>query len=304
MRPRDGLERQFSSWHAEISTAAAGLAGFISAEVSTIADSQGRLRWRIIERFRDLDSMRAWRRSEPFQRLIEEARPLVDAAAAPGLQVEETAENQMDAAVTEVITTDVKPDKVDEYRRWAARIHQVEAQFPGYCGGYLQPPVSAEQPYWTTMVRFATPQQLDAWLKSDQRQQLLREHEALVSSWQSHHLPTAFAGWFPASETTGEAPPAWKESMVVMLVLFPMVMLELRLLHPVLAGLNSALAVFLEIAVSVVLTTWPFVPLAIRALKWWLLPARHARWVDPAGIALLAALYAIEIAALWHLLPA
>src|SRR5579885_646400 len=71
MRPRDGLERQFSSWHAEISTAAAGLAGFISAEVSTIADSQGRLRWRIIERFRDLDSMRAWRRSEPFQRLIE-----------------------------------------------------------------------------------------------------------------------------------------------------------------------------------------------------------------------------------------
>src|SRR5579884_716480 len=29
MRLRDGFERQFSSWHAEISTAAAGLAGFI-----------------------------------------------------------------------------------------------------------------------------------------------------------------------------------------------------------------------------------------------------------------------------------
>jgi antibiotic biosynthesis monooxygenase (ABM) superfamily enzyme len=92
--------------------------------------------------------------------------------------------------------------------------------------------------------------------------------------------------------------------MVVMLVLFPMVMLELRWLHPLLGGLNPAAAVFVEIAVSVVLTAWPFVPLAIRALKWWLLPARRrARWLNPAGIALLAALYGIEIAALWHLLP-
>jgi antibiotic biosynthesis monooxygenase (ABM) superfamily enzyme len=152
------------------------------------------------------------------------------------------------------------------------------------------------------LVRFASAGQLDAWLNSPQRQELLREHDALVSSWESHHLPSAFAGWFPADKTTGATPPAWKTSMVVMLVLFPVVMLEMRLLHPLLGWLNVSLATFVENAISVILTTWPFVPLAIRGLNWWLLPSNaHARWINPAGIALLTVLYAAEIAALWRL---
>jgi antibiotic biosynthesis monooxygenase (ABM) superfamily enzyme len=303
MRLRPGVEQEFSSWHAKISTAAAGCAGFISAEVSAAVMSDQQQR-QIIQHFRDADSLHAWRQSEPYRDLLLKADSLVDWLDSNGLRVEEATGDQADGPVTEVFTTRVKPDKVGDYQEWAARIHKAEAQFPGYRGGYLQPPVSANQPYWTSLVRFATAEQLDKWLNSDERRELLRDHDALVSSWESHHLPSAFAGWFPADQASGASPPAWKESMVVMLVLFPLVMLELRLLHPLLGGLNRALAVFIEIAVSVVLTTWPFVPLAISGLKWWLLPSKQkAWWINPAGIVLLLALYAAEIAALWHLFP-
>jgi len=285
-----------------MSTAAAGFAGFVNAEVSAAA-GDGRPAWRLIQRFRDLDTLHAWRQSDIHNALMREADALVDSGGAAGVRAEERVQESAEGAVTEVFTTHVRPDKVGDYQEWAARIHQAEAQFSGYRGGYLQPPACASQPYWTTLVRFATPRDLDAWLNSSQRQELLREHEALVSSWQSHHLPAAFAGWFPADRETSATPPAWKQSMIVMLVLFPLVMLELRLLHPLLAALNPALSLFIEIAISIALTAWPLVPLAIRALRWWLLPAKNgAGWINPAGIALLIALYAAEIAALWHML--
>jgi antibiotic biosynthesis monooxygenase (ABM) superfamily enzyme len=218
MRLRPGVEQEFSSWHAKISTAAAGCAGFISAEVSAAVMSDQQ-QWQIIQHFRDADSLHAWRQSEPYRDLLLKADSLVDWLDSNGLRVEEATGDQADGPVTEVFTTRVKPDKVGDYQEWAARIHKAEAQFPGYRGGYLQPPVSANQPYWTSLVRFATAEQLDKWLNSDERRELLRDHDALVSSWESHHLPSAFAGWFPADQASGASPPAWKESMVVMLVL-------------------------------------------------------------------------------------
>jgi hypothetical protein len=301
MRLRPGVEQGFSSWHAKMCTIAAELPGFISAEVNAPAAS-GPPVWRIIQHFRSDDQLRAWRQSDQHRRLLLEAESLVENNGTPGLLEEEASEVHEDGTVTEVVTTYVKPDKVDEYTEWAARIHKVEAQFPGYRGGFLQPPTSANQSYWTTLVRFATPEQLDAWLSSSERQKLLREHDALVSSWSHHRLPTSFAGWFPTDQKAGASPPAWKQSMLVMLMLFPIVMAELRFLSPLTSGLNPALGMFIGNVISILLLGWPLMPLIIRALKWWLIPAPDgAWWINPVGIVMVVALYAVEIAALWHL---
>ena len=301
MRLRPGVEQGFSSWHAKMCTIAAELPGFISAEVNAPAAS-GPPVWRIIQHFRSDDQLRAWRQSDHHRRLLLEAESLVENNGTPGLLEEEASEAHEDGTVTEVVTTYVKPDKVDEYTEWAARIHKVEAQFPGYRGGFLQPPTSANQSYWTTLVRFATPEQLDAWLSSTERQKLLSEHDALVSSWSHQRLPSSFAAWFPTDQTVGASPPAWKQSMIVVLMLFPIVMAEIRFLSPLTSGLNPALATFIGNVISVALLGWPFMPLGIRSLKWWLLPAQDApSWTNPAGFLLIGVLYAVEIAALRHL---
>ena len=301
MRLRPGVEQGFSSWHAKMCTIASEVPGFISAEVNAPPPS-GPPEWRIIQHFRSDDQLRAWRQSDQHRRLLLEAESLVEQNGTPGLLEEEAPEAREDGTVTEVVTTYVKPDKIGEYTEWAAKIHKVEAQFPGYRGGFLQPPTSASQSYWTTLVRFATPEQLDAWLRSSDRQKLLCEHDALVSSWSHHRMPSSFAAWFPADQTGGASPPTWKQSMIVVLMLFPIVMAEIRFLSPWTHGLNPSLATFIGNVISVVLLAWPFMPLAIRPLNWWLLPAQDApSWINPAGFVLVVVLYAVEIAALSHL---
>jgi len=196
MHLRRGLEAEFSSWHAKMCTAAAGVAGFVSAEVNAPAPP-GRPEWSVVQHFRSAEELKAWRASEQHRRLLQEASSLIEDSDAQALHEDEVVEGSVDGAVTEVVTTYVKPGKDREYQEWAEKIHRIEAQFPGYRGGFLQPPASDQQRYWTTLVRFATPEELDAWLNSTARRDLLQEHDSLVQSWEHHRLPNSFAGWFP-----------------------------------------------------------------------------------------------------------
>jgi hypothetical protein len=294
VRLRPGVETKFSSWHARMSTAPASTAGFVSAEVN--APAPGELEWRVVQRFRNVSDLRAWRASDLHARLFREASELVEDGDGRGLREDEISDGVANGVVTEVVTTYVKPGKDNEYQAWAEKIHQAEAEFPGYRGAYLQPPASQHQHYWTTLVRFATPEQLDRWLGSEVRKAFLRQHEELVQSWEHHRLPSSFSGWFPIDAATSESPKSWKQSMIVILMLFPIVMLEIRFLSPLLGGVSTSPATFIGNVISVVLLAWPFMPLAIASMKWWLLPRKDSpKWTDALGIALLVGLYTAEI---------
>jgi len=218
------------------------------------------------------------------------------------LREQEIADGSVDGAVTEVVTTHVKPGKDKEYQAWAEKAHRVEAQFPGYRGGFLQPPASEHQHYWTTLVRFNTPESLDAWLDSDARRELLREHEALVQSWEHHRMTNSFAGWFPTDPTSGDSPSTWKQSMLVVVMLFPVVVLEIKFLTPLITGLNASPATFIGNAISVALLGWPFMPIINAAMNWWLLPKKNSpAWFNSVGTVLVLLIYVVEIVVLQRL---
>jgi hypothetical protein len=51
-------------------------------------------------------------------------------------------------------------------------------------------------------------------------------------------------------------------------------------------------------------TTFLTMPLFIRWFGWWLFTDKKTpAWITPAGLGLLGALFAIEVGALWFLLP-
>jgi len=294
-----GLEKAFADWHAQMSTAPGIFPGFISAEVKAPA-SPGDTEWSVVQHFRSAKEMRAWQSSDMHGRLLREIGAVI---GVDSLREMESTESDCDSTVTEVVATVVKPGLENAYRQWAARIHAAEAQFPGYRGGLLQPSISNKQSYWTTLVRFATPRELDNWLNSTERRALLGEHEAMVQSWTMHRLPSAFAGWFPGKDPDREPATTPKQTMVVLLVLFPIVMAELRFLSPMLKGVPPAPATFLGNAISVWLIGWPFMPIAMIFLNWWLSPKTGSGWLLRAsGYALLGVLYVAELAALWKLL--
>jgi hypothetical protein len=51
-------------------------------------------------------------------------------------------------------------------------------------------------------------------------------------------------------------------------------------------------------------TTFLTMPLFIRCFGWWLFTEKKTPvWITPAGLGFLGALFAIEVGALWFLLP-
>ena len=291
---RRDAENDFAAWQARALTHAAGFEGFLNSEITP--SGQG-LAWNVLLRFADSARLEAWRKSETWHRLLEDAAPLL--AEKSSIEVE-VKESEGGSGVVEVIITQVKPGKEAAYREWETKIQQAQSKFPGYRGSYVQPPVAGELG-WTTLMRFDTAKQLDAWLKSPERAALVKEAESLVDYAHLQRMGTSFPGWFPTDPKTGKGPPNWKAAMLVLLGLFPIVMLETRFLK---LPVNPSLGMFIGNVISVALTTYLTMPLFIKTLGWWLFPKSDASKVavNAAGTALIFLLYAIEVAALWHLL--
>jgi antibiotic biosynthesis monooxygenase (ABM) superfamily enzyme len=295
---RHGAENEFAAWQAKALTRAAGFEGFLNSEM-TPASAEA-LAWTVMLRFRSSGNLDAWRKSETWHNLLEDAQAFL--AEKSSIEIE-TKETEPDGGVVEVIVTKVKPGREEAYRQWETKIQQAQSKFPGYRGSYVQPPIAGELG-WTTLMRFDSAEQLDRWLKSPERAALLREVEPLIDYAHLQRMETSFPGWFPTDPKTGQGPPNWKAAMLVLLGLFPIVMLEARFLSPRLASLNSSFAMFIGNTISVALTTWLTMPLFIKGLGWWLFPKSEASKirVNIAGTALIFVLYAIEVAVLWNLL--
>lgn len=293
-----GAESAFTGWQSRALTRAAGFDGFVNSEVTP--DRSDRLAWTVALRFRDSARLEEWRQSVVWKSLVDDAGTFLGHDHPVEI---ETREAGADEGVVEVIVTRVKRGQEEAYRHWETRVQQAQSTYPGYLGSYVQPPLAGELG-WTTLMRFSSAEQLDAWLKSSERAALLREAEPLVDYAHLQRVDSSFPGWFPTDPSTGKGPPNWKAASLVLLGLFPIVMLEARFLSPQLAGLNSSLSMFTGNVISVALTTFATMPLFIKLFKWWLFPkpGESKSTVEVAGAATIAILFAIEVAALWHLL--
>ncbi|HEV8021488.1 MAG TPA: antibiotic biosynthesis monooxygenase [Candidatus Lustribacter sp.] len=254
-----------------------------------------------ITRFEGTDALRTWRRSDAHTQLVAEVKPLIEGELLMELSGQAAAEYYLQQSATEVVVTDIKPGKEAAYREWADRIQKAQAAFPGYLGSFSQPPHQNEKG-WTAVLRFNSPASLEAWLNSEQRAALIKEGADLIRGFHAQRVDTSFPGWAPVNPATGKPPNMWKTASLVLLTLFPVVMLEIKFLSPITRALNPSLGTFIGNAISVALTTWPLMPLAIAAFKGWIFPEDSPRWLVIAFPVIVAACYALEIFILWRLL--
>ncbi len=296
--PSDNLDA-FVEWQGKLNTTIATLPGFVSLEIAypSIAQNQ----WAIIERFDSQESADNWNRSDIRKELIEEIKNL---ATNRTIKEEFVGLSNFQDGITEVLVTEIDPEREQEFKAWAAKIHQVEAKFPGFRGVYLQSPGTKSGRHWITILKFDTPENLDRWLNSAERQNMLKESHNLLSSLESHRVISAYAGWFATAAKNGVLPPVWKQSMIVLLVLFPIIMLEIKYFNPLVQSLHNTLGVFLGNALSVALLGWPAMPIAIKALNWFLVPPKEKyTQYTVLGTILILCLYLFELAIFWNFVP-
>lgn len=84
------------------------------------------------------------------------------------------------ASPTIIVSRRVKPGFEREFGRWNNRIRALAESFPGHLGSEAQPPDEAHPDEWMIVYRFATAEQLDAWMTSPERRALLEEGDLLL----------------------------------------------------------------------------------------------------------------------------
>jgi uncharacterized protein len=293
-------QAKFGQWQASWQAAAIA-AGAENVEFWPPAPPD-QLEWVAVARFPSLSSLQTWRRGNENGKLVEQVRPLAEGGVVMQLAGQAAVDYSVKHGVTMVIVTEIKPGREADYRAWSERIQKLQAKFPGYIGSFVQPPQQKETG-WTAVLRFDSAANLDRWLQSKERAAILKEGEEMIQGFHLQRVDTSFPGWVPNDPATGKPPNKWKTACLILLTLFPLVMLEIKFLNPHLRAFNPAVGTFFGNVITVVLTTWPLMPLAIWAFHAWLYPEKQPPWLVTAMPIVLVVAYLAEILLFWNLVP-
>jgi antibiotic biosynthesis monooxygenase (ABM) superfamily enzyme len=296
-RVREGMAEEFGRWQSSISAAAAEFPGFITQSVLP-PNPPLQVDWVIQQRFANVEAASAWLRSERRARLLDAGQPMLAGPDDVHL-VRDTAVGARPAPVSAVISSRIRPGQEAAFRAWEQRIATAQAQSPGFQGYRFEPPIAGVQDDWLAILRFDTEDNLQSWLGSPERKGLLEEAAPFLEEFHARVVRTGFEQWFPARDDRVAAPAAWKQNMIVLLLLYPVVFLFGRLVQtPLLmgrAGLPFWLALFIGNAASVLLLNW-LVPWTSRGFGWWLAPLRDAGGrISVVGAMLIIAFYAASL---------
>jgi uncharacterized protein len=295
-RVRPGGEEAFAEWQRGTSEAIANYAGFLQQTVIPPSPPTQQ-DWVILQRFTDSDSAAAWLGGATRLERVTKIQPLLANPDDVHL-VSDSGVGVLPAPVSAVIATRIKPGEEAAYLTWEQRIASVQSKAKGFQGYRFEPPVHGVQEDWLAILRFDGEANLQAWLDSPERKKLLEEAKPFTEEFHARIARTGFEQWFPSP--AGQAAAAWKQNMLVLLMLYPVVALfGVFVQTPILlrwAALPFMAALFLGNVVSVTITSY-LVPWISGKFNWWLQPVgADRRKTDLTGTALVVFLYAIMVA--------
>lgn len=287
----------FLKWQSTFRSQVSQAEGFSSLEILSPAKSQDSV-WIFNLRFLTSQNLASWLQSATYKNLLQE---LVDQKIISNLHaVQKQAPPLAQNGITEVYVTAVKSENLGKFHAWHEKIHKIESTFPGFQKVYIQAPNQAqEEGSWITLLQFDTLENLEGWLNSPERAAVLKESQEFVSSKESHRLLASFGGWFSDRSLSGE-PPRWKQTMLILAVLYPIVMTQFIYLTPHFSSLSLSLKTFIDNVICVSIMSWILLPIAIYALKWWL-ESNNDILKNLMGVFVLLIVYALEVTLFWQL---
>lgn len=236
----------------------------------------------VVHRFDSAGAAQRWLAGAELAEIDARVRPLLESDPVRSLVLPSV----KSGGATSLISTSVRPGFEERFADWLGRMATAQQSFPGYVGQRVQAPIAGVNDKWELIVAFDSEENLSRWNASDKRRQMLKESEPYVERYDVRPAASAFESWFADVGRDVPPPSSWKLSAIVLLVLYPVVMLEIFSLNQVIHRLMSAwaappvttaVAVFIGNAVSVAVTGFLLIPWASKRLEWWLVPPESIR---------------------------
>jgi antibiotic biosynthesis monooxygenase (ABM) superfamily enzyme len=282
-------------WQREMSQAVAGFAGFID-QATIPPNPPSQTQWVILQWFQDTKDALGWLNSP-------ERSALVTSTTQNEIHIDEihvvpSESTKPQPGVSAIITTRVKPGAETAYQDWQRKIAAAHANAKGFRGYRFEAPVSTASPDWLIILRFDTSEDLQVWMGSPARLKLLEEAVPLTEETRVRVTRSAFDEWFQLDRGPEEHP-AWKMSMLVLLVIYPLVFIfDQAVAGPIFArhGMPTWLSMFIGNVFCVTMVS-QLIPWVGRRFQWWLEPPRNREQVVTLrGVLVLLMLYGATLA--------
>lgn len=298
-RPSAGDAQAFARWQDHVSDVVARQPGFIKQTVLP-PTPPSQVDWVILQRFASSEAALAWIRSDERLHLLAEAQPLLGGQDDVHL-INDSDSGVLPSPASAVISTRIRPGQEEAFLGWEHKIAAAQARSPGFQGYRFQPPVAGVQDDWLAILRFDSEANLQKWLDSPERKKLLEEADAFTQESHARIVRTGFDQWFAVGATGASPPSAWKQNMIVLATLYPVVFLVTAWLeHPILVGLLGMKhwsALFIDNVVGILILS-VVTPWLSRSFSWWLRSPDSKG--DVAGAAILVGLYVLLLLATWQ----
>ena len=170
-----------------------------------------------------------------------------------------------------VITHTIKAGEEGRYEQWLAEILKEVSSTPGYLGREIFRPVKGASKY-TTIVRFASADQLREWSDSDTRKSFIDRVSDMLERGDQHEIITGIDFWFTPEGM--ESPKPWKQFLLTLTAVYPLSLIIPLLLIPLFRIAPSLghqlISSLLMAAILTALLTFVIMPPYTQLMKRWL----------------------------------
>jgi antibiotic biosynthesis monooxygenase (ABM) superfamily enzyme len=268
------LDAKFVDWDRRYNNAMSDVPGFLGSETMAPALPE-QPEWIVTVRWATRDDMLRFAESDTYRAFENEGAELrTHRSSVNFFEGEPPTPTEAERTVTSLLYWKVVTGMEKEFRDWHSDYARAMSESTGFQGYQLQEPVEElGQTDWVEAVRWESVFARDGWIRSDTRRRMFELGQEYFTDMRARNARTSFEGWFRFDSSTAGSPvPTWKQSMVVLLILYPTVfLLSVYATNPLEWPLWAGL--FLGNVLSVSLMGFIITPLVMRyVLGWWLNP--------------------------------
>jgi antibiotic biosynthesis monooxygenase (ABM) superfamily enzyme len=247
----------------------------------------------VLYRFDSATQLRGWLGCDRRQELL---RRMASLLAEPAKEIFFAHGRRQAGTASSVFAYRIRADREAEFMDWRRRIVDAVGEFDGFLGTESFDTLEGDDPEFIVVVRFDSRVHLDAWLGSPVRAGYLREVSDYVHGYRLRRIGSGFEGWFDTSRD--DAPPVrWRQALLILSALFPVIMVMRHLLSPVFHMLPMPAAFLVLLGLDITVLTYLVMPRYTRLMNFWTKPGADFTWrQELSGLAVVLGLLAATLA--------
>jgi hypothetical protein len=176
-----------------------------------------------------------------------------------------------DEPVTVVFSWRARPGKENEFEEWSKGVVSEAAHFPGNLGATVIHEEGSRD--FHIIAQFLSREALERWLSSPQRARWHDKVRDIADARTAVQQRTGLETWFYVPSHAGETikpPPRWKQWLVSLVAVYPLVLLFQAYVAPLVAGWPVWARAAIFPLVILTLMTYVVMPFVSRLLRPWL----------------------------------